>query len=59
MTGPRGLSWQRYRLATLLRNPRCVCGHSEEEHGGDPLYPSCVECECIHYEPEEEHEDDG
>lgn len=31
----------------------CTCGHSKEEHGGDPDYPGatdCVECECIAYE---------
>ena len=31
----------------------CNCGHSEEEHGRDPLYPAateCTECSCIAYE---------
>lgn len=33
-------------------NP-CVCGHSREEHGNDPMYPGsdgCSECSCIAYE---------
>lgn len=31
----------------------CVCGHSIEEHGGDPAHSgsmACTECDCIHYE---------
>lgn len=39
----------------------CVCGHSVEEHGGDPLYPgstACAACECVAYEEEEEEEED-
>jgi hypothetical protein len=35
----------------------CVCGHAEEEHGGDPEYPgstACQEadCDCVCYEPD-------
>lgn len=33
-------------------NP-CTCGHSVEEHGGDPEYPgstACTMCDCIAYE---------
>lgn len=38
----------------------CTCGHTIEEHGGDPGYPgsmACTECDCIHYEAFED--DDG
>lgn len=34
----------------------CVCGHAEEEHGGNPDFPgstACTECdddECCAYE---------
>ena len=30
----------------------CVCGHSVEEHE-----PECSECDCVHYERDED--DDG
>lgn len=34
----------------------CVCGHSKEEHGGDPKFPGytgCSECDCIAYEADD------
>lgn len=37
----------------------CVCGHAEDEHGGDEDYPGSYACdiegcECIHYDEDEE-----
>lgn len=37
----------------------CVCGHSIEEHGGDPKYPgstACSECGCIAFEADHSEE---
>lgn len=41
----------------------CVCGHAEEEHGNDPMFPGSTSCEipgcdCIAYEPDENEEED-
>lgn len=41
----------------------CTCGHSIEEHGGDPEYPgstACKEddCDCCAYEADEADEAD-
>ena len=41
----------------------CVCGHTEDEHGGDPQYPGSSkcnvdDCECVCFEADED-EDDG
>jgi hypothetical protein len=39
--------------ASQVETEACVCGHSREEHGGDPKYPGstdCGECECIMFE---------
>lgn len=42
-------------------SPTCQCGHSIEEHGHDPEFPSstaCHECDCIAFEAvEEDYED--
>ena len=40
----------------------CVCGHVEDDHGGDPEYPGSSkcnvdDCDCVCYE-ENEAEDD-
>lgn len=37
----------------------CVCGHADDEHGGDPDLPgssACTgeECDCCCYEEDEE-----
>lgn len=37
----------------------CTCGHSIEEHGGDPKYPRSTichadGCDCIAYEEDDE-----
>jgi hypothetical protein len=40
----------------------CTCGHSHEEHGGDPKYPgstACDECDCVAYECSEDHDASG
>lgn len=39
--------------------PVCVCGHSQDDHGGDPDYPGSTacrddDCECVAYEGAEE-----
>lgn len=31
----------------------CHCGHSIEEH-----QPECTECDCVHYEANEEDDDE-
>lgn len=41
----------------------CVCGDVEDEHGGDPDFPGSFACrvegcECLHFEPEDDGEDE-
>lgn len=39
----------------------CTCGHTEEEHGGDPIYKGSTacqvdDCDCTSFEADEESE---
>jgi hypothetical protein len=43
-----------------MNSEACACGHSPEDHGGDPKYPrstACTECDCIAYEGTEDDDD--
>lgn len=42
---------------------KCMCGHSKDEHGGDPDFPGHTgcndpECDCIAYEADEDSDDE-
>lgn len=47
-------------------NPTCCCGHTFEEHGGDPQFPGATNCQiddcgccCFEDAGEDEGEDEG
>lgn len=43
----------------MSTDPNCVCGHAEDEHEYEGGFACEVtDCPCIHYEPDEEANDE-